>query len=134
MSRKIMIVDDSAMMRMVIRKFVMDLPGFEIAASVSNGRLALDELKKHPDLSLILLDIEMPEMDGFEFLRYARMSTRAKICILSSVAAAGSPQAAKARQLGADAIVTKPSGAVSLDLAEKRGSELAQVIKRLLAA
>jgi CheY-like chemotaxis protein len=134
MTRKVMIVDDSAMMRMVIRKFVTDLHGFEVSASVSNGKLALAELKKQSDLSLILLDIEMPEMDGFEFLRYARINTKAKICILSSVAAVGSPQAAKARQLGADAIVTKPSGAVSIDLAEKRGSELAHVIRKLVAA
>ncbi len=134
MSCKVMIVDDSAMMRLVIGKFVTTLPGFEVVANAANGKLALAELQKRSDLSLILLDIEMPEMDGLEFLRYARMKTRAKICILSSVAASGSPHAAKARQLGADAIVTKPSGAVSFDLAEKRGSELAQVMRKLVAA
>ena len=56
----------------------------------------------------------MPEMNGLEFLRHAKMKTRAKICILSSVAVSGSPYAAKAREFGADAIVTKPSGAVFL--------------------
>ena len=134
MSSKVMIVDDSAMMRLVIKSIVEKIPGFEVAANAANGRLALVELQKHSDLALILLDIEMPEMNGLEFLRHAKLKTRAKICILSSVAVSGSPYAAKAHALGADAIVTKPSGAVSYDLAEKRGSELAHVMRRLVAA
>jgi chemotaxis response regulator CheB len=129
-----MIVDDSAMMRLVIKGIVEKIPGFEVAANAANGRLALVELQKHSDLALILLDIEMPEMNGLEFLRHAKLKTRAKICILSSVAVSGSPYAAKAHALGADAIVVKPSGAVSYDLAEKRGSELAHVMRRLVAA
>jgi len=74
----------------------------------------------------------MPEMDGLEFLRYAKLKSKAKIVILSSVALSGSPYAAKARELGADAIVTKPSGAVSLDLVDKRGGELSQVMRQLV--
>ena len=132
MPHKVMIVDDAAMMRLVISNFIAPLSEFEIVASASNGKAALEQLKKHPDLELILLDIEMPEMDGLEFLRHAKLRTRAKIVILSSVAVAGSPHAAKARELGADAIVTKPSGAVSMDLAEKRGSQLVQTMKTLI--
>jgi two-component system chemotaxis response regulator CheB/two-component system chemotaxis response regulator CheY len=89
-------------------------------------------LNNHKDLSLILLDIEMPEMDGLEFLRHAKLKSKAKIIVLSSVALAGSPYAAKARALGADAIVTKPSGAVSLDLVDARGLELTDVMRRLV--
>jgi chemotaxis response regulator CheB len=74
----------------------------------------------------------MPEMDGLEFLRQARPKTKAKIVILSSVALEGSPYAAKARLLGADAIITKPSGAVSLDLAAVRGAEMERTIKKIL--
>jgi two-component system chemotaxis response regulator CheB/two-component system chemotaxis response regulator CheY len=134
MPHKVMIVDDAMMMRTIIGNFVKSLPEFQLVATAANGKLALEQLKVHPDLSLILLDIEMPEMDGLEFLRHAKMITRAKIVILSSVAVSGSPHAAKARELGADGIVTKPSGAVSMDLAEKRGSELAQVMKKLVGA
>jgi two-component system chemotaxis response regulator CheB len=132
MPHKVMLVDDAAMMRLVISNFIAPLPEFEIVASAANGKAALEQLKKHPDLELILLDIEMPEMDGLEFLRHAKLRTRAKIIILSSVAVAGSPHAAKARELGADAIVTKPSGAVSMDLADKRGSQLVQTMKALI--
>lgn len=132
MEYKVMIVDDSVMMRSVIRTFVTKMPEFKAVAFAENGKKALEELANHKDLALILLDIEMPEMDGLEFLRYAKLKTRAKIVILSSVALSGSPYAAKARALGADAIVTKPSGAVSLDLVEVRGSELTQVMRKLV--
>lgn len=120
------------MMRVVISNFLDTTPEFKVVANVENGKKALAALPQHPDLALILLDIEMPEMDGLEFLRHAKMKTRAKIVILSSVAVSGSPNAAKARSLGADAIVTKPSGAVSYDLADKRGSELVRVMKALV--
>jgi two-component system chemotaxis response regulator CheB len=132
MPHKVMLVEDAAMMRLVISNFIAPLPEFEIVASAANGKAALEQLKTHPDIELILLDIEMPEMDGFDFLRHAKLRTRAKIVILSSVTVAGSPHAAKARELGADAIVTKPSGAVSMDLAGKRGSQLVQTMKALI--
>lgn len=134
MPHKIMIVDDSAMMRIVIDRFLKPCPQYQVVAFAENGKKALDALAQHPDIEMILLDIEMPEMDGLQFLRHAKMKSKAKIVILSSVTLAGSPTAAKARELGADAIVCKPSGAVSLDLAEKRGSELLQIMKHLLGS
>ena len=134
MAAKVMIVDDSAMMRLIVKSIVDKHPAFNVVANAADGKLALAELQKHPDVDLILLDIEMPQMNGFEFLRHAKMKTKAKICILSSIAVAGSPSAAKARELGADAIVTKPSGAASYDLAEKRGAELVSVMRRLVHA
>ncbi len=132
MEYKVLVVDDSVMMRTVIRNFIRNMPEFNAVAFAENGKKALAELDKHKDLSVILLDIEMPEMDGLEFLRYAKLKSKAKIVILSSVALSGSPYAAKARELGADAIVTKPSGAVSLDLVDKRGDELTQVMKQMV--
>ena len=129
-----MIVDDSVMMRNVIRGIISKWNDFVIVANADNGKKALEELGKHSDLQLIMLDIEMPEMDGLEFLRQARPKTKAKIVILSSVALEGSPYAAKARLYGADAIITKPSGAVSLDLAATRGVEMERTIKKILKA
>ena len=134
MAYKVMIVDDSVMMRNVIRGIISKWNDFVIVANADNGKKALEELGKHSDLQLIMLDIEMPEMDGLEFLRQARPKTKAKIVILSSVALEGSPYAAKARLYGADAIITKPSGAVSLDLAATRGVEKERTIKKILKA
>lgn len=132
MVHKVMLVDDSVMMRNVIRTMLSKMPDFQTVAFAENGKVALQQLDQHKDIDLILLDIEMPEMDGLEFLRHAKLKSRAKVIIVSSVAISGSPHAAKARALGADAIVTKPSGAVSLDMAEKRGDELMRVMKQVL--
>ena len=129
--KRIMIVDDAAMMRLVIRNMLSDDSNLNLAGFASNGQEALDKLAEvQPDL--ILLDIEMPEMDGLEFLRHARLKSDAKVVVLTSVAPKGSSKAMQARALGADAVITKPSGAVSYDLAEKRGSELRQTIYSLL--
>lgn len=134
MPYKVMVVDDAAMMRLYISSFLKSLPDFSMVAQAANGREALDKLSDHPDIDLILLDIEMPVMDGLEFLRHAKLKTRARICMLSSVTVSGSPLAAKARELGADGVVAKPSGTVSHDLEEKTGDELAQVMRALVAA
>jgi len=119
---------------MYISSFISTLKDFKVAAQAANGQEALDKLEENPDIDLILLDIEMPVMDGLEFLRHAKLKTRAKICMLSSVTVAGSPHAAKARELGAVGVVSKPSGTVSHDLQEKTGDELTRVMRDLMAA
>jgi len=134
MAYKVMVVDDAAMMRLYISSFLRSMKDFQLVAQANNGQDALDKLSDHPDLDLILLDIEMPVMDGLEFLRHAKLKTRAKICMLSSVTVSGSPIAAKARELGADGVVSKPSGTVSHDLEEKTGDELRRVMRTLVAA
>ena len=69
MPYNVMIVDDAAMMRLYIASFIKTLPDFKVVAQAANGQEALDKLSTVPDVDLILLDIEMPVMDGLEFLR-----------------------------------------------------------------
>lgn len=127
---RVMIVDDAAMMRAVVANVVQQDGGFDVVASCANGEDALRQLRAtQPDV--ILLDLEMPVMDGLTFLRYARLLTRARIVVLSSVAEVGSPRARQARRLGADAVVHKPSGAVSLDLAARGGDHLMATLRRV---
>jgi two-component system, chemotaxis family, protein-glutamate methylesterase/glutaminase len=129
--KKVMIVEDSNVMRLVIRNLINTNPNLTVVKTTSNGKEALEALPNNP-VDLILLDLEMPEMSGLEFLRQARLKTRAKIVVLSSIAIEGSSAASQARSLGADAVISKPSGAVSYDLEEKRGAEFWQVIHKLL--
>ena len=129
--KKVMIVEDSNAMRLIIRNMINTNPNLMVVKTACNGKEALEVLAAaQPDL--ILLDLEMPEMGGLEFLRFARLKTRAKIVVLSSIAIAGSAVATQARSLGADGVISKPSGAVSYDLEEKRGSEFWTVIHQLL--
>ena len=64
---KVLVVDDSAIMRKVIEQ-ILEMLGHE-AVPAANGVEAFDRLKEHADVQLILLDWNMPEMNGIEFLR-----------------------------------------------------------------
>lgn len=129
MPKKIIVVDDSFMMRTIIRDIVTSDSELQVVAEAKNGIEALDVIKQHePDV--VLLDIEMPEMDGLECFKRFRLVSKARVIIISSVAQVGSPQAHEAQRLGAYAVIPKPSGAMSLDLADKKGHEITQMIRK----
>ena len=68
---RIMIVDDSAVMRSLLRSVVCADAGLEVAGTAADGASALDSIATlHPDL--ILLDVEMPVMDGLVTLKHLR--------------------------------------------------------------
>lgn len=128
---QVLIVDDSFLMRRIIRNIVEKDESFDIVGEASDGAEALEKLTEtNPDL--ILLDIEMPRMDGLEFLKRYRLVSRARVIIISSVASIDSPQAATALKLGAADIIPKPSGVLSVDFEEKRGAELLEAIHRCM--
>jgi len=112
----VLIVDDSALMRSLIGKIVESAPGLRIADKAMNGRFALQKLARaNPDA--IVLDIEMPEMNGIEFLRERkRLGIDIPVIILSSIAKNGAKVTMDCLELGASDFVTKPSGAESADL------------------
>jgi len=129
---RVMVVDDSAMMRMIVADIVSKIAGAKVVATCENGQVALDKLAA-ANPNVILTDIEMPVMDGLVFLRQVRLRSRAAVIVLSSVANLGNPNVDKARQLGAASVLCKPSGSTSLDLEEKLGSAIQKIVKSLAA-
>ena len=129
MPKTVLVVDDSFMMRTLISDIVAADPDLQVIDTAENGKVALDKAKaSKPDV--ILLDIEMPEMDGLETLKRLALISRAKVIIVSSVAQVGSPQAMEARKLGAFGVIAKPSGAMSLDIGQKKGHEIVQTVRK----
>ena len=112
----VLIVDDSALMRNLIGRMVGDTPGLEVAEKAMNGRFALDKIPRvNPDV--IVLDLEMPEMNGIEFLRERkRLGITIPVVILSSIARRGAEITMEALSLGASDFIQKPSGSESEDL------------------
>ena len=84
MSKKVLIVDDAAFMRMMIKNILID-GGFEIVAEAENGKEAIDLYKEHkPDLTT--MDITMPEMDGLEAVKeIVKLDEDAKIIMCSAM-------------------------------------------------
>ncbi len=125
----VMIVDDSVMMRSVIAEIVQADPDFNVVGRAGNGCEALEKLRAS-DCDIVLLDIEMPRMDGLEALRHLRLISKAKVIVVSSSAHAGSRTAVEARREGAFAVIPKPSGTVSLDLGQKKGHEILEACRK----
>ena len=129
---KVLIVDDSFLMRRILSNILEPAPDFVVCGEASDG---IDALEKLPELNpdVILLDIEMPKMGGIEFLRLSKILTDAKVIIVSSVANVDSPQAKEALELGVVDIIHKPSGVLSLDMEEQRSQELLDVVRKAVA-
>jgi len=112
----VLIVDDSAMMRNLIGHMIEDTPGLAVADKAMNGNFALQKIPRvHPDV--ICLDLEMPEMNGIDFLQeLKKQGIKIPVVILSSVAEKGAKITMEALALGASDFVQKPSGSVSTDI------------------
>lgn len=129
MTKKVLVVDDSFVMRALIKSLVDADMRLEVVGEAANGKIALEQVKAlKPDV--ILLDIEMPEMDGLEFLKRVKLLSAAKVIVISSVVQDGSPQVMEANKLGAFAVIEKPSGAMSLDLEQKKGHHIVRALRK----
>jgi two-component system chemotaxis response regulator CheB len=112
----VLIVDDSALMRNLIGHMVEDTPGLTVAEKAMNGRFALQKIPRvNPDI--ICLDLEMPEMNGIEFLKERKKAgIEIPVVILSSIASRGAEITMEALSLGASDFIQKPSGSISEDI------------------
>ncbi len=106
----VLIVDDSALMRNLIRRMLDADENIEVVGTAMNGQFALRKtVALNPDL--IVLDLEMPELDGVGFLKKRKENNwNVPVIILSAVAKKGAEVTMKALALGASDFVTKPSG------------------------
>jgi two-component system chemotaxis response regulator CheB len=112
----VLIVDDSALMRNLIGRMIEDTPGLVIAEKAMNGLFALQKIPRvNPDV--IVLDLEMPEMNGIEFLKERKkQGIKIPVVILSSIARRGAEITMEALSLGASDFIQKPSGSESEDI------------------
>jgi len=108
---RVLIIDDSLVMRSVVQRIVEDTPGFTVTASLPGARAALDHLGSN-GVDIIILDIEMPHRSGLDALPdLIAASGHARILVLSSHCAKGAPATLKALALGASDTLSKPDRA-----------------------
>ncbi len=129
---RILIVDDSAVMRSLLRSVVCSDAGLEVAGTAADGASALTALElNRPDL--ILLDVEMPVMDGLVTLReLRRRGHRMPVIMCSSLTQRGATVTIEALAGGASDYVAKPAGQSSREAALRTlGKELIPKIHAL---
>lgn len=108
---KVMIVDDSALVRQVVSQTLEKEPGIQVIATASDPLFAFTKLQTAwPDV--IILDIEMPRMDGISFLRKIMAEHPTPVIICSSLAEHGAQAAFEAMAAGAVSIITKPKASL----------------------
>lgn len=104
---RLMVVDDSAVVRRAARDILAKDPAIELIAAVSDPLFAMEAMKKEwPDV--IVLDIEMPRMDGLSFLRKIMEERPTPVIICSTLTERGTQTAVEAMAAGAVSIITKP--------------------------
>jgi len=120
---KVLIVDDSAIVRQIFTKELNRMEGIEVVGSAANPYIARDKIiKLKPDV--LTLDIEMPKMDGISFLKKLMKYFPLPVIVVSSLTQKGSVIAMEAIEEGALEVMCKPGAAytvgdMSIELADK---------------
>jgi two-component system, chemotaxis family, protein-glutamate methylesterase/glutaminase len=130
---RIMVVDDSAVIRGLLTRSLEADPDLAVVASVGDGQQALSALQRH-DIEIVILDIEMPVMDGLTALpKIIAAKPGLPVLIASTLTLRGATVSLKALSLGAADYVTKP-GSSALTTAEDFKRELLGKVKGLAQA
>ena len=129
MAKKILIIDDSALMRRVISDIIKTNKQYEVADFATDGLDGFDKIVSHPKLyDAIILDINMPKMNGLELLEMLQKNRiQETVIVVSTVAKEGAKETIKALEHGAFDFVTKPENFI-----EAKGENFKQRILDML--
>lgn len=134
---RVLVVDDSAMVRKALTEELSQFNDIEVVGSAIDPYMARDKiLELKPDV--LTLDLEMPRMDGLTFLEKLMMHHPLPVVVVSSLTAARADMALRALELGAVAVVAKPSRYLAPDvrrdlITSLRTAAATHVQKRVLA-
>ena len=132
MAIKVLIVDDSALMRALLTEIIGGAPDLEVVGSAPDAIAAREMIKSlNPDV--LTLDVEMPKMDGLEFLERLMKLRPMPVVMISSLTARGSEVTLKALELGAVDFVAKPR-AESISLLQSYSEEIRDKIRAAKSA
>lgn len=124
---KVLIVDDSILIRKMLKEVFDNTPGINVVGVASDPYIARDKIKQlHPDV--LTLDIEMPRMDGLQFLNNLMRLHPMPVVMVSTLTEAGAPETLEALEMGAVDYIAKPQ-AHSLDEFETFADALSEKVK-----
>ncbi|MBS1145090.1 MAG: CheB methylesterase:Response regulator receiver [Proteobacteria bacterium] len=124
---KVMIVDDSALVRQVVSQALATDPGIEVIGSAADPIFAMQKMKvRWPDV--LVIDIEMPRMDGITFLKKIMAEHPTPTVVCSSLAEKGAQATFEALAAGAISIITKPKVGLKSFL-EDSSNDIVQAVR-----
>ena len=128
MNISVLVCDDSALMRKLISRIIDNAEDMSVVGTAMNGKFALQKIPGlNPDV--IILDLEMPQMNGIEFLKERRKRRiDIPVVILSSRAQRGARITMDALNYGASDFIMKPSGSISEDI-HKIGEHIVETVR-----
>src|SRR5918995_1427103 len=128
---RVMVVDDAVVVRGLVSRWIEEEPGLEVVASLRTGRQAVDQVERaNPDV--VILDVEMPDLDGISTLPLLLRKKRDLVVIMASTLTRRNAEVSlKALSLGAADYVPKPEteGGVITSTAFRR--ELLEKVRAL---
>ena len=127
---RVLIVDDSAVMRAFLGRVVSSQPDMELLGASPDPLLAIDRIRRNPP-DVITLDVEMPRMNGLDFLRNLMAVRPLPVIMISSLTRQGAETTMRALELGAVDFFPKPE---SLDQLEGGAQEIAEKIRAAAGA
>jgi two-component system, chemotaxis family, protein-glutamate methylesterase/glutaminase len=123
---KVLIVDDSSLMRQLLTQIISSDPDLEVIGTAGDPFIAREKIKAlHPDV--LTLDIEMPRMDGLTFLEKLMRGHPMPVVMISSLTESGAETTLRALSLGAVDYIAKPKLDVSNGTIEQSGDIIAKV-------
>ncbi len=126
---KVLIVDDSALVRQILTEILGQDPGIEVVGSAADPYAAREKIKKL-DPDVLTLDVEMPRMDGLTFLSNLMRLRPMPVVMVSSLTESGAAVTLQALELGAVDFVTKPK----IDLAHTLDSYALEIREKVRVA
>jgi len=126
MKTRVLIIDDSALMRALLSSLLSEDPDIEVVDAAPDPLVAREMIKAHnPDV--VTLDVEMPRMDGLTFLRKIMTLRPMPVVMISTLTQAGAEVTLEALEIGAVDFVAKPTNAVGPAMAALAGELRAKV-------
>ena len=130
---RVMLVDDSPIIRGMNARILDKMPSVEIVASVSNGQMAVKRMEQG-GIDVIVLDIEMPVMDGLTAIPLLlERDKNVKILMSSTLTQHGAEVSMRALQLGAADFIPKPTNIASVDGRNAIDDYRRDIVEKILA-
>jgi two-component system, chemotaxis family, protein-glutamate methylesterase/glutaminase len=125
---KVLVIDDSAVVREVVKQVLEADSGITVIATAIDPLFAMEKMKvQWPDV--IVLDIEMPRMDGLTFLQKIMAEHPTPVVVCSTLTEKGAQTTMQALAAGAVSIITKPKMGVKRFLQEDASNDLVEAVK-----